>query len=44
VTSTSIQRVVRMVFQEAFPFTNPKGGLGYLLDVYLSGEECSTQP
>ncbi len=38
------QGIVRKVFQEAFPFTEPKGGQGYLQGIYLSADECSTQP
>jgi hypothetical protein len=44
VTYLPIQRIVRKVFQEAFPFTKPNGGLGLKPEVYLSGEEWSTQP
>ncbi len=42
--TSSRQRVVRKVFWAAFLFTKLNGGLGYQLDVYLSGEECNTQP
>jgi hypothetical protein len=44
VTSPSRQRVFRKIFQAAFPFTKPNGGLGLIEGIYLSGEECSTQP
>ena len=43
VTHPSRQGIVRKVFQ-SFPFTKPKWRTRILLGVYLSGEECSTQP